>query len=76
MSRTVTLTALQAGRALQLARWMSRQGGNEWTRVRCRDLARALESALGDTTDAYREQRRAEWRAASARHRERKRAAS
>lgn len=76
MTATITLTALQAKRALQLARWMTRRGGDQRTRLRCHDLVRALESALGNTTDAYREQRRAEWRAASAKHRERKRAAS
>jgi hypothetical protein len=76
MSDTVTITALQARRALTLARWMTRRGGDQRTRLRCHDLVRALESALGDTTNAYKEQRRAEWRAASARHRERKRAAS
>jgi hypothetical protein len=76
MSATVTITALQARRALALARWMTKRSGDQRTRLRCHDLVRALESALGKTTDAYKEQRRAEWRAASAKHRERKRAAS
>jgi hypothetical protein len=61
MNGTITLTALQARRALQLARWMTKQGGDQRTRLRCHDLVRALESALGATTDAYKEQRRAEW---------------
>lgn len=73
MSAGITLTGLQAQRALALARWMQTHGGNEWTRARCRELARSIEGALSDKDNPYKVQRRAEWRAASARHRERKR---
>jgi hypothetical protein len=62
---------------MQLAQWMIRHTYDEPTRRRCRDLAYALDKALLAVSDAgahdeYREQRRAEWRAAAKRHRERK----
>ena len=74
---TVTLTALQARRAMQLAMWMARQTRDEATKRRCRDLAYALDKALLAALeprqyDEYRERRRAEWRAAAKAHRERK----
>lgn len=72
--RTVAVTELQARRALAIARWMVTHGGDAPTRKRCRELVRALDAALADPADEVRRQKRAEWRAASERYRERKRA--
>ncbi len=74
MNATVSITALQARRALQLARWMTRHTYDEDTKRKCRDLAHSLESGLLETTDPRKAARRAEWRAASRSYRVRKQA--
>ncbi len=74
MNATVSITALQARRALQLARWMTRHTYDEDTKRKCRDLAHSLERGLLETTDPKKARRRAEWRAASRSYRVRNRA--
>lgn len=73
MTATITLTALQARRALALARWMAGQSRDKRTRRRCRDLAYSIAVAVSDTEArvlAERlEARRRGWRAATARYR-------
>ena len=76
MNATITLTALQARRALQLARWMAGQSRDKRTRRQCRDLACSIEAALSDTEARVLIERlatrRKAWRAATRAYRERK----
>ncbi len=72
MNATVSITALQARRAAQLARWMGRHTYDEDTKRKCRDLAYTLERGLLEATDPKKAARRAEWREASRQYRVRK----
>jgi hypothetical protein len=73
---TVTLTALQARRCWQLARWMTRHGGTPRTRRLCRHLADSLADALdagrAEAREKRLENRRKNWRNGTRAHRERK----
>lgn len=73
MTATVTLTALQARRALQLARWQMVRARDKRARRQCRDLARSIEAALSETEARLAAERlalrRAIWRRATARYR-------
>lgn len=76
MNATITLTALQARRALALARWMAGQSRDRRTRRRCRDLACSIEAAVSATeARVWAERlamRRKAWRNATREYRKRK----